>query len=309
MQGITKATVHALGHRLMALVAAVLFVGASVAVGASAASAAGTSTNQTPTIEPTFLLAIGASVSVGVQPTARHALGQPTHRGYANDLVAMQAAKGTRLQLVQTGCPGESTSQVLFGGDHCYAPGDSQLQRAVAFLHSHQSQEGVVTLDLGFNDLHGCLFHEVVDMNCVTQRMSLLSVQLPQIITALKAAAGPQVKFVGINHYNPYLAAALHGPDGKAFADASVAAINLLNSTLATVYSQNFIPIADVASQFNTLDTTAVNVSDLGTVPKNLAQICALTWMCHAPPYGPNLHPNDKGYQIIADAIAAVLPS
>lgn len=273
-------------------------------MGASPVSAAGTATS-----DPTFLLAIGASVSVGVQPTLRHAHGQPTHKGYTNDLLAMQAAKGTTLQLIQTGCPGETTQQVLYGGDHCYAPGDSQLLRAVAFLRSHQNQEGIVTIDLGFNDLHGCLFHQSVDMNCVNQRMNLLSVQLPQIITALKAAAGPQVKFVGINHYNPYLAVSLSGPTGEAFADASVPVIDLLNSTLATVYAQNAIPIADVAARFRTLDKTPVAVNGIGTVPENVAQICALTWMCQSPPYGPNLHPNDQGYQTIADAIAAVLPA
>lgn len=296
------------GARLLGAGTLALLVASSLFMGVSSASAVGTAKPR-PLGDSTFLLAVGASVSVGVQPTLHHVHGFPTHRGYTNDLLAMQAAKGTRLQLVQTGCPGDSTQQVLYGGDHCYAPGDSQLLRDIAFLRAHQNQEGVVTIDLGFNDLHGCLFHQNVDMTCVTQRMNLLSTQLPQIITALKAAAGPQVKFVGINHYNPYLAAAVHDPTAQPFADASVAAIGLLNSTLATVYAQNAIPVADVAGLFHTYDTTPVDVAGLGTVPENVAQICALTWMCQSPPYGPNLHPNDQGYQVIANAIAAVLPS
>lgn len=308
--GITGKALRTGGTRLLGAGAAALFVITSVFVASSSASATGTATPRPrPVADTTFLLAVGASVSVGVQPTVRHAHGRPTRRGYANDLIAMQAAKGTRLELTQTGCPGDSTQQVLYGGDHCYAPGDSQLLRDVAFLRSHQNQEGVVTIDLGFNDLHGCLFHQTVDMACVNQRMSLLSVQLPQIIATLKAAAGPQVKFVGINHYNPYLARALSGPTGKAFADASVPVIDLLNSTLETVYAQNSIPVADVAARFHTSDTTPVTVNGLGTVDENLAQVCALTWMCQAPPYGPNMHPNDQGYQAIADAIAAVLPA
>lgn len=308
MSRITGKALRTVGTRLVGTGAAALLVVTSVFVVSSAASAAGT-LKPRPVTDTTFLLAVGASVSVGVQPTVRHAHGQPTRKGYANDLIAMQAAKGTRLALTQTGCPGDSTQQVLYGGDHCYAPGDSQLLRDVAFLRSHQNQEGVVTIDLGFNDLHGCLFHQVVDMTCVNQRMSLLSIQLPQIITALKAAAGPQVKFVGLNHYNPYLASALSGPTGKAFADASVPVIDLLNSTLETVYAQNAIPVADVAGRFHTSDTTPVTISGLGTVTENLAQVCDLTWMCQAPPYGPNMHPNDQGYQTIADAIDAVLPA
>lgn len=282
----------------------VLVVIASVVVGSSPASAVAT-----PTTDSTFLLVVGASVSVGVQPTLRHAYGQPTHKGYANDLIAMAATEGTTMRLIQTGCPGETTQQVLYGGDRCYARGDSQLLRAVAFLRTHQNQEGVVTLDLGFNDLHGCLFHRTVDMTCVVARMNLLSLQLPQIITALKGAAGPHVTFIGINHYNPYLAAALTGPTGMALADASVPMIDLLNSTLATVYSQNSIFVADVAARFHTSDETRVSVDGIGVIGENLAQICALTWMCQEPPYGPNLHPNDRGYQTIADTIAALLLS
>ena len=292
-------------HWMTSLVAVVLFVaGTSVVAGTPPASATGTST-----ADSTFLLAIGASVSVGVQPTPRHARGLPTHKGYANDLIAMLAARGITMQLFQTGCPGETTRQVLYGGDRCYARGVSQLLRAVEYLRAHQNQEGIVTLDLGFNDLHGCVHYPTVDAACVNARMDLLSIQLSQIISMLKAAAGPYVTFVGINHYNPYLAAALSGRKGERFADASVPMMNLLNSTLATVYGQNAIPVADVALRFHTSDTAAVTVDGLGTVSENLAQVCAQTWMCHEPPYGPNLHPNDQGYQTIADAIITLLPS
>ena len=45
----------------------------------------------------------------------------------------------------------------------------------------------------------------------------------------------------------------------------------------------------------------------LGTVPTNVARVCALTWMCAAPPLGPNLHPNDAGYRVIAGALADAL--
>ena len=176
------------------------------------------------------------------------------------------------MQLIQSGCPGETTQQVLYGGDHCYARGDSQILRAVAFLRAHQNQEGIVTLDLGFNDLKGCLRHRTVCTTCVNARMDLLIVQLPQIIAPLKAAAGPHVTFVGINHYNPYLATALSGPMGSAgtFAAASVLVINLLNSTLATVYGQNSIQVADVAAWFHTSDITPVSVDGNGTVGGNL---------------------------------------
>lgn len=279
-----------------------------VAITGLMAIASPSSATETPAADSTFLLAIGASVSVGVQPTPRSTYGQPTNQGYANDLVAMWAKEGTAEHLIQTGCPGETTQQVLLGGDHCYAPGESQLRRAVAFLRTHANQSGVVTLDLGFNNLHGCVHYRNFDTTCVNARMNLLRFELNQIIAVLKSVAGPHVTFVGINHYNPYLAAALTSSTGSAFADASVPVIDLLNSTLATIYSQNSIPVADVAASFRTSDETRVRVGGIGVVGENLAQICALTWMCHGAPTGPNLHPNDKGYQVIADAIAALLP-
>jgi hypothetical protein len=171
------------------------------------------------------------------------------------------------------------------------------------------NQEGVVTLDLGFNDLHGCVRYPTVDTACVNAHMNLLSIHLSQIILTLKAAAGPYVTFVGINHYNPYLASALLGPTGRAFANASVPMIDLLNSTLFTVYSQNSIPLANVAARFHTSVRTPASLDGIGAVGKDLAQICALTWMCQEPPYGPNLHPNDRGNQTIADTIAGLLQS
>jgi hypothetical protein len=49
----------------------------------------------TPTSKSTVLyLDIGASVSVGFQPTPRDPTGQPTNRGYSNRLVTIEAARG-----------------------------------------------------------------------------------------------------------------------------------------------------------------------------------------------------------------------
>ena len=48
-------------------------------------------------------------------------------------------------------------------------------------------------------------------------------------------------------------------------------------------------------------------VSGVGVVPRNVARICALTWMCAPPPYGPNQHPNADGYRVISQAIETAL--
>ena len=56
-------------------------IGVFVTVTSVVAGASPSSATETSTTDSTFLLAIGAPVSVGVQPTLRHAHGQPMHQG------------------------------------------------------------------------------------------------------------------------------------------------------------------------------------------------------------------------------------
>jgi lysophospholipase L1-like esterase len=83
----------------------------------------------------------------------------------------------------------------------------------------------------------------------------------------------------------------------------------LLNSALASVYTAYSVPMVDVATSFKMTQTTPTVLTGVGTVPLNVAETCRLTWMCQQPPLGPNMHPNNAGYQAIAGAIAAVLPA
>ena len=110
-----------------------------------------------------------------------------------------------------------------------------------------------------------------------------------------------------MGHYDPYLSDALRGPAGQAFAEASLDIIDRLNDVLRAAYAQAGMRMADVGAAFELHDTSPVDVPGLGTVPTDVARVCALTWMCVAPPLGPNSHPNDKGYRMVSDAIAATL--
>lgn len=276
-------------------------------VGAIVASLATTSIAGAAT-QPIFYLDIGASVSVGVQPTPTNPLGQPTDRGYANRLVALEASRGVTLQLTELGCPGESTTTMINGGDKCYKAPDNQLADALAFLKAHEGQTGLVTLDLGFNDIAPCLRGLTVNTDCVNQSIALLQSQLPTIIAALKNEAGPNVTFVGLNHYNPYLARALTSSRGAKFAAASVGVIQQLNTTLQQVYSSFSIPTANVVKSFTLNAPHQKKTPMINNIPVNAVQACSLTWMCSHPPYGPNIHPNNAGYEAITDAIAALLP-
>jgi hypothetical protein len=289
--------------RLTAGVAVATLLAAFVATGVGLSSPAGAVST------PYFYLDIGASESLGFQPTPDTPHGIPTDEGYANDLVAYEAARGIDLALTQIGCPGETTTTMLSGEDHCYSDIGTQLAAAMTFLTNHQNEQGIVTIDLGFNNVHHCLLRHIDHPACVERQLNTVRVDLPLILASLKSVAGPGVTFVGLGHYDPYLALEIHGGADAEFAQDSVRVMDRLNGVLQYAYSSEDIPMADVDTFFDGKDQSPVALSGVGTVPNNVARICALTWMCAVAPYGPDFHPDDEGYSTIAAAIEAVLPA
>lgn len=297
--------VDSISSRVRALaVALVVVVASSPLIVSGVAGAAGTTTRTTG-----FYLDLGASQSIGTQPIGNSRHGHPTNRGYANYLVALEAAKGVTLQLTELGCRGEGTATMISGGDLCYKAPDSQLADAVTFLRAHQNETGLVTVELGYNNIGACIGATALAASCAQARVGVAGQQLAQILSALKAAAGPNVTIVGLGHADPFLAWALNGPVGAAKAQASLKTMQLLNSTLASVYASFSIPMVDVGAAFDMTRTTPTTLTGVGTVPLNVAQACRMTWMCRPHPLPANMHPNNSGYQAIAAAIAAVLPS
>jgi lysophospholipase L1-like esterase len=285
-------------------------VALTIALSLSAAmSPRSTSIAGAATATPAFYLDLGASVSVGVQPTPTDPKGHPTIHGYANDLVAMASANGVNLALTRLGCPGESVDTFINGGDRCYTGNDTQLSDALAFLRAHHDQTGLVTIDLGFNTIAPCFDGLTFDATCLSQKFATLQPQLSQVVASLKAAAGPNVTFIGVGHYDPFYASALSGASGQAFAAASVNVMRTLNDVLQSVYSSFNVPFARVAKAFSDHAKAVVPLANGVTVSGNVAAACTLTWMCAPAPFGPNIHPTDAGYQVIAKAIAALIPS
>jgi hypothetical protein len=256
---------------------------------------------------PAFYLDLGGSASIGVQPMLVDPRGLASVDGYANELVSFEAARGVALQLTQLGCPGETTASMVSGDDHCYVAGETQLGEAISFLMTHASQPGLVTIDLGFNDLRPCLEHQTLDQSCFKHQLTKVQQQMPTIIEVLKSAAGPNVSFVGLGHYDPFLADSLLGSAGKLISANSSREVGRLNATLQSAYAIAGIPMAMVGNAFESRDVGLVNVVGLGRVPENVANTCALTWMCQPAPLGPNIHPNDAGYAAIAAAIEGLL--
>jgi lysophospholipase L1-like esterase len=262
-------------------------------------------------VSPQYL-ALGGSASVGVQPTAQDPRGRPTDAGYADDVVVAARSRWPGLQLTELGCPGESTGTMVSGEDRCHHGHGSQLSGALEFLHTHPSTV-LVTVDLGFNDVRSCLRGRSVRADCAARGIDSVRRQLPAILSDLRAAAGPRVVIVGVGHYDPFVAGIDAGSVDRDFAVASLSVIDHLDAVLRSVYATFGVPMADVLSSFDQSaplhdsSTGGSSVEDRTAQVEN-ERVCELTWMCRPPPYGPNLHPDDEGYRVIARAILSVLP-
>jgi lysophospholipase L1-like esterase len=244
-------------------------------------------------------VSLGDSLSVGVQPTGDPANDYRTNDGYSERLFELARASQPKLTLVKLGCPGESSRTMIEGGICTYDHG-SQLDEAVAFLRGHRSKVAFVTISLGANDF------PCNDIPCVPGGVASIQGHLPAVVAALRAAAGPDVPIVGMSIYDPLLAAWFLGPDGQAFARASVdQAMHPIDQMISGIYLSGGAQVADVEGAFHTTDfDTQVDVPGVGSIPLNVALICQWTWACAPAPLGPNNHANADGYRVIAGAFA-----
>jgi hypothetical protein len=281
---------------------------AGVTAGLCAASFTTTASAGAADKEPAYYVALGGSGSVGVQPTSAVPTGQPTDEGYADDLVRTERSRWPDLRLVKLGCPGATTTTVLYGDDRCHYASGSQLSDAVTFIRAHPSTV-LVTVDVGFNNVRPCLAHRQVDATCAASAFSLVHQQLAAILTALRSAGGPEMTIVGVGHYDPFLGRYLSGASGRSFAMGSSDVISQLNEVLHSTYAEAGVAMANVAAMFDSTDTHLTMLAGVGHVPVDVTKVCALTWMCDRPPLGPNQHPNDAGYRAISDAISALIPT
>jgi lysophospholipase L1-like esterase len=225
----------------------------------------------------THYLALGDSLAFGVQPNKDF-----TH-GYVNDIFNDLKSDGVK-DVLNLGCPGESSVTMINGGCPFGPPLPyTQLGAALGYLHANAGQVSLVTLDIGANDL----LNDANITNCTilptfTTHLAILDanlnlVILPLLHTALMVNGHLTGKLVMMNYYDPY----------QNICPNLVKYTRLLNQHLAADV-QGFGNIVNVFQAFG------------GSATPN-PHICKLTWMCAAPPLGPNIHATTRGYQVIAD--------
>lgn len=274
---------------------------------------AATKVGLSPASTNNFLLVIGGSGAQGFEPTGK--MGKngmptydvPTKHAYAND-VANALASTMPMNIHNIACPGEN-AQTMAGvlPDKCYKDGATQLSKAVEFLKANQDAHGLVTFEIGSNNIRPCIQFKTVDESCWAEEYGYVKQYLPGELAALKTAAGPYVKFVGLLYADPFFKYYISAGIGPADAYLTRTLTNQLNATMASDFRAAGFLIANTPPLFHLNDNTMVTYNGL-RVPAGVATICKATWMCSVAPYGPDDHPNTAGYQLQADAILAVLP-
>jgi lysophospholipase L1-like esterase len=183
-----------------------------------------------------------------------------------------------------------------------YPIGTNQLEAAESFLKVNQV--ALVTLDIGANDVDGCIRASGIDEVCLRNGLASVGSNLPFILRRLRQAAGLRTTIVAMNYYDPFLVAWTLGANGQALALESLEATTSFNLKLESIYLAFGIPVTNVAQAFRTDNFTPVPAEN-PPVPINVFLIGAWTWMGAPPPYGPDVHPNNAGYAAIAGAFAS----
>src|SRR5262245_34266948 len=292
-------------RRIAAILAvATLATSAAVSVGLPALAA-----HHTSATAKFYYVSLGDSLAKGVQP-------QPaggdveTMSGYPDQLFTALRPGNPLLHLVKLACPGETTTSMIKGG-LCTYKQPSQLAQAVAFLKNHQGHIQLLTIDIGANDLNPCVVLPTLPdiVQCLNKVIPVALKNLATIMTALRGATSTPIHIIGMNYYDPELANWLKGtPAAQQLAQASITLAQAFGNSLAQVYTKLGAQVADVFKAFHTAAfKTMVVLPACGSVPKDVAEICSLTWECVAPPRGPDEHANRLGYAIIANAFLQVI--
>lgn len=238
--------------------------------------------------------------------------------GYVNDFGAALKLLNPKLQIVNDGCPGETTETFIKGsgvGPEYCAGGPTGTPFPKAFLHhaypgtqledalaiAKEAGTDTITLDIGANDILQFLGHTCGFPATFSCSEAEVEAEIGHVVTNIAAilgrlrAAAPKAKIVFVSQYNPY--PTVLTPEGRG--DATVEALNAAIKSVATGYGVKFANTARV-----------INFSGTHGGPEagDIPTVCAFTAMCPGGVFNPaspeaDIHPTKAGYA----AMAAVL--
>ena len=212
--------------------------------------------------------------------------------GYVDDFGRVLRFVHPNLQIVNDGCPGETTDsfingpcryQLAFPLHHPYVGGtsSSQLSDALAYLRANPNTDPI-TLDIGANDALGviegtCKLEPVCIAGAAPALFAHIASNLGLILADLRGAA-PHAKIIVLGLYNPF------GPS-LAGADQLTAQLNEVMKRVASAVGARF---ADPLPVFNPPG------------PREQPTICLLTNFCTPLQ---DIHPTDLGYLVLAGLV------
>jgi lysophospholipase L1-like esterase len=241
----------------------------------------------------TAYLALGDSLAFGYSQAKFNSLYPEENpadydTGYVDDFGHVLALLHRNLQIVNDGCPGETTEsfihgpcayQLAFPLHHSYS--GSQLSDALAYLGAHPGSVDPITIDIGANDTLGLLDSCNEEQACILAGLpgllEHLAGNMGLILSRLRAAA-PWAQIIVLGLYNPFGSTI---PGGNQLTE-------VINGTMATVAASVRARFADPLPYFNPPG------------PLEQPTICLLTNMC-TPLV--DIHPTDLGYKVLAGVI------
>lgn len=254
------------------------------------------STSPRPVYQPpqSYYLALGDSITYGFQPTKAKpgARASDFATGYVDLFAARLRKLSSKIQVVNYGCPGESTVTFTRGGCQGLADGfklhnpfrGSQLSAALAFLRAHPAQVSPVTLTLFGNDWFPIFDSCKGNFGCVRKRapsqIAALGSRLTLILERLRAAA-PSTEIIVTGAWNI-------DPESL---EQLRPVYRSLDAAIARSATASHARFASTAAAFN----------PRGSLRTQRARLCALSFICSKG----DPHPTDVGYRAIADALTA----
>ena len=251
-----------------------------------------------PAPQPQSYLALGNSLAFGYSEAKFNSL-YPNENpaaydtGYVDDFARVLKLFDPGLQVVNDGCPGETTESFIKGPcqyhlefplHHPYigGPTSSQISDALAYLGAHPGSVSPITLDIGANDALGLIEGTCkLEPACIAKGapavFAHIGANLGLILADLRAAA-PHAQIIVLGLYNPF---------GSTIAGANelTAALNEVEARVAAGVGARF---ADPLPIFNPPGALEAPT------------ICLLTNMCTQLV---DIHPTDLGYAALAGVI------
>jgi lysophospholipase L1-like esterase len=230
--------------------------------------------------KPTYL-ALGDSYAVGVGASSKSGGYVPLFFSFLQD------TKAESLSLRNLAVGGETTSSMIAEG---------QFGMALAELRFRNQDENpkndvfVLTIDIGGNDIRDLAGEgrscappaSISDAACtsaVTRTLATVAQNLTSVLRSLRVAAGPDVKILVLDYFNPY------SGTGKPLEQAGDLVLPLLNKEISDVAATPGID-ADVVQTFAAFEGKGAQLTNVNG------------------PEG-DFHPNDEGYRVLADLVMA----